>query len=284
MSKIKFRVLLLMLAVFAVGSQAWAEVALTTAFDNSIFRGYVSYHFDSDKNGFLSDEEISNAVSIDLRTWPSVEAINTLQGIEFLISLRELKTGRTNLAKADLSKNTELMSLDINANIYDSLKLDISSTSIISLDISAENPTITAKNCNALRYILLRSGCYGLDVEGCTNLKTITTRYRYTSSYGSTYESHGYLYYTLNVKGCTSLETVDIGYGYNIARPDFSDCTNLKTLILGRKENDGTGKGYLSSSVTFLDLTNCSQLEKLFVSYLYSSAKLNAFMVKSKNS
>ena len=269
MKKIKFRVLLLMLAVFAVGSQAWADVALTTAFDNSIFRGYISYKFDTNKDGSLSDEEISKAVSIDLSVWPNVEAINTLQGIEYLTSLRELKTGRTNLAKADLSKNTELMSLDIDANIYNSIALDISNTSIISLDIGADQPTITAKNCKTLRYVCLRTYCYGLDVEGCTALKTITTRYINNSGR----ENYGALYYSLNVTGCTALETVDITYGWYIGSPsygeapDFSDCTNLKTLILGRKNSDGTGDGFLYSGVTFLDLTNCSELEKLFVSY-----------------
>ncbi len=256
-------VLLLVLAVCAVGSQAWADVALTTAFDNSIFRGYISYNFDTNKDGSLSDAEISNAVSIDLSVWPNVEAINTLQGIEYLTALRELRTGRTNLAKADLSKNTELMSLDINANIYSSLALDISNTSIISLDISAEYPTITATNCEALRYVCLQSICKGLNVEGCTALKTITTR---TTSNG--YKVYGYLKGSLNVTGCTALESVDIASPSSSMRIlGFTDCTNLKTLILGE-----TGTGYLYSDVTFLDLTNCSKLETLFVSYNYLAA------------
>lgn len=94
--------------------------------------------------------------------------------------------------------------------------------------------------------------------KGCYNLETFRARFsnleldftNYTKLY-SIYSEESLS--SLIVKGCNSLEMVELDGNFETLMLDFSDCTNLKTLILR------------DIKLTELNLTNVNKLEKLVV-------------------
>ncbi len=126
-----------------------------TNFPDVHFRAYVSEKCDTDKNGYLSDEEIANVTQIEVGSL----AIADLTGIEHFTALERLKCPYNQLTSLDVSKNTALTMLDCYGNKLTSLNVGSNtalaylychSNQLTSLDVSS-NPALTELHCYSNR-------------------------------------------------------------------------------------------------------------------------------------
>ena len=142
-------------AIPAIPVAAASGVSIdNTTFPDYYFRSYVSSHFDTDHNDFLSAAEIKAAEYVYVEN----EYISDLKGIEYLTSLRSLSCDSNYLSSLDLSHNYELRDLSCANNELTELMLygcpnldhlscwgnnietlDISGTEL--LDYYGENPS-----------------------------------------------------------------------------------------------------------------------------------------------
>ena len=105
-------------------------------FPDQIFRNYVANEFDKDKNGKLSDNEITRVISINV----DEKGIKSLKGIEYFTTLRSLECGSNQLTELDISKNIALNELQCDFNQL--TELDISkNTALHSLDCGVNQLT-----------------------------------------------------------------------------------------------------------------------------------------------
>ena len=82
-----------------------SDIAINAAnFPDDSFRAYVSENCDTDKDGFLSDSEISATTKITA----GVSGIKTLKGIEFFTELTYLVCDQNEISELDLSGNEKL--------------------------------------------------------------------------------------------------------------------------------------------------------------------------------
>ena len=106
---------LLLVCICAV---SFADVAIDgRTFPDTNFRTYVKENFDTDKNGILSDAEIS-AITVIMCTQKN---ISSLKGIEHFPELKELEVYGNQLTSVDVSKNTKLTYLHLQWNNLSSL-------------------------------------------------------------------------------------------------------------------------------------------------------------------
>ena len=111
-----------------------AEEAATTSngipidpahFPDTTFRGYVLETIDTNKDEWLSEDEIKQTKTVDVR----YSDITSLQGIEYFTYLEELDCGYNKITALDLSKNTLLEYLDCEGNeLY---ALDVSKNTLL---------------------------------------------------------------------------------------------------------------------------------------------------------
>ena len=118
-------------------------------FPDAIFRKYVSDNCDTNKNGYLSRDEIAKNTSINVYN----NGISDLKGIEYFAALTELDCSYNKLTSLDVSKCSALEYLACDNN------------KLTSLDVS---------NCTALKELY----CYNnkltsLDVGKCTALEML---------------------------------------------------------------------------------------------------------------
>lgn len=100
-------------------------------FPDEVFRDYVVRNFDTNSDGFLSRDEIKEALIVDVSF---NKQITSLQGIEILSSLERLVIYNTNIKELPIFSNIFLKYLDCsNTEIKE---LDISHTSLVYLDCS----------------------------------------------------------------------------------------------------------------------------------------------------
>ena len=204
-------------------------------FPDSVFRKYVSDHFDTNRDGKLNEEEIKNATVIELED----DDVCDFTGIEYLVWLETLDCDHSGgLVVLDVRKNTNLKTIDCHdcrtiEQLYvgenDNLdNLWCKGNAIKSLDVSG-CPNLTLLNCrkNELDFLNV-SGCAKLDYLDCgTNLLT-----------------------TIDISTCTALTSLLCG-GNNLVSLDVSKCTKL--IELGCAEN----------SIASLNVDYCPELEKL---------------------
>ena len=182
------------------------------------FREYVSYHFDTDKNGSLSREEIASVTEIRYYGYSGLDSVTSLKGIEFFTSLERLTLDDFSLLTSlDLSKNQALTSLSI------------SDTALKSL-ILGNNPKLTYINCS-------RNQLTTLDVSGLANLKTIycsnNSLTKLNVSKNKELENlfcSGNSLSTLDVSNNTKLRWLDVS-GNTLTKIDVTKCTSLYALF-----------------------------------------------------
>lgn len=87
-------------------------VEIASHFPDKIFREYISSHFDSDKDGILSVDEIKNISSIDVTSM----GITSLEGVGYLKALGFLVCDNNQLTSLDLSENICLYFLQCQNN------------------------------------------------------------------------------------------------------------------------------------------------------------------------
>ena len=185
--------LLALVAFYAVGAKA--DVAINaTNFPDGNFRTYVSSNCDTDKDTYLSDDEIAAVTEIDV----SRKSIASLKGIEYFTALTWLNCRNNQLASLDVSKNTALCHLYCYNN------------QLTSLDLS-KNVELTYLGCDVNQLT-------ALDVSKNTAL-------RFLSCSGTQLTS-------LDVSKNTALEGLYCG-GNQLTSLDVSKNTTLTSLSCG---------------------------------------------------
>lgn len=129
-------------------------------FPDTAFRNYISSSFDTDRNGYLSDDEIAAVTVIDFIPADSAQTrgrsgntnsfktpgpVKSLDGISFFTELRTLYCAGHRLTALDISRNTKLQKLYCDGNQITSLdpgnnrelkSLSCTGNPLIELDIS----------------------------------------------------------------------------------------------------------------------------------------------------
>lgn len=109
-------------------------ITADSGFADPVFQKWISENIDTDRNGLLSDEEISMCTEISI---PSM-SVDSLEGIEYFYNLKTLDCSDNELLFLDVSANTVLKSLNCSHNNL--LSLDLSSCKKLKdLDISFNN-------------------------------------------------------------------------------------------------------------------------------------------------
>lgn len=133
-------------------------------FPDEVFREYVMTNFDTDGNGYLSQEECETVTEIDVRRALWVNgSIASLKGIENFSKLITLRCDNSELTELDVSLNTALSYLERNSNLLTSLDvsnnlelkhLNCGGTQITSLDVR-NNTALTYLDCGFTPITLL---------------------------------------------------------------------------------------------------------------------------------
>lgn len=111
------------------------EVPITEgAFPDAVFRAYVSNEFDTNKDGYLSQNEINKVTAIDV----SEMNISSLVGISCFTALEDLCCYENNLAYLDISNNSKLTYLYCADNPMNTL--DISNNPKLIAALKTEGP------------------------------------------------------------------------------------------------------------------------------------------------
>ena len=92
-------------------------------FPDATFREYVRDNYDLDGNGSLDDFEIREITKLDIYGPNMDQKLTTLQGIEYLTSLKELYCASNSFTSLDLSKNTALEIVHCEYNQMTSLNM-----------------------------------------------------------------------------------------------------------------------------------------------------------------
>ncbi|MDE7302991.1 MAG: hypothetical protein K2N60_06700 [Oscillospiraceae bacterium] len=197
----------------------------STNFPDPKFLVYVADNFDKDKNGTLSDEEISKATYINV----SALGISTLKGIENFTELKTLYCDSNIITSIDLSKNTALTVLSCHNNKLSSINvrnnaalitLNCGYNNITSLDLS-NNMSLVRLHCYDNRLTSLdvsehkylthlmcdHNSLTSLNVSGCTSLKQIICLYNKLKS--------------LDISSNTALEQLWCSYNYFSGKSDI---------------------------------------------------------------
>lgn len=140
-------------------------------FPDAIFRTYVSENCDTDKNGSLSDKEITHVTYIDV-----VETgVSNLKGVEYFTAITRLVCYDNQLTILDVSKNTALKTLWCNNNQLTTLDLS-KNTALEDLccDINKLTALDLSNNTNLKTLYCGDNQLTVLDVSGCMALKGLS--------------------------------------------------------------------------------------------------------------
>ena len=272
-------------------------------FPDANFRAHIAEFCDTDGDGYLSEEEISEVKVLDI---PSEDICN-LTGIEFFIFLTELACYDNSITRLDVSGLKDLKYLDCACNSLTELDLTECSSleylaaggnQLTSLNVSGlgklewiegasgSHLFIDASNCDSLKRITA-DGCVSLDISGCNSIEDLSSIYidgelesldiSNNSSITSLEitDSEGGIWALQHLKAdnLTNLVSVDMySFGRNLLTVSFENCNHLERFFAR-----GIIKGALSfkgctsltsfkcyySGVESIDLLGCTRLQYL---------------------
>lgn len=113
------------------------DISDTEIFPDDMFRSLIGTQYDTNHDGYLSDEEIAAVTRITIRD----AGVTSLKGIEQFTSLKELECQGNSLSSLDLSKNQALELLDCGGNQLTSL--DLSQNKILT-ELSCRDNQLTS--------------------------------------------------------------------------------------------------------------------------------------------
>ncbi|MCH4160486.1 MAG: hypothetical protein LKF41_01575 [Bifidobacterium sp.] len=164
--------------VAPAASAATSDVAVNESnFPDAVFRGYVSEHFDTDTNGSLTADEISNAQSIHVSEYlDDSQKFHSVQGIEYFTELTNLFIPGAYVSELDVSHNPQLVEVNVYKNQLNGLDLS-QNPKVETLNIS-DNPIVALKAANSIANLTTSgwktaSGVFG--VEGTFDLATFVS-------------------------------------------------------------------------------------------------------------
>ena len=173
----KFIGVLLCLLFVCLVTIALADVEINVVnFPDDLFREYIR-QFDTNNNGILSDDELSEVKVIDCHSVSLDDpGVTTFKGIEFFTKLWKLECyNDTSLKELDVSKNTELTELVCDCT-YSLSSLDVShNTKLERLDANYNQLTsLDVSHNTALKKLYLtRNQITSLDVSNNTLLESL---------------------------------------------------------------------------------------------------------------
>lgn len=232
------------------------EIAVDAVnFPDPAFRAYVTENIDTDRSGWLTDEECLAVTSI---VCPN-QQIASLQGIQFFPELSYMKAGGNMLTgDLDLTANSRLSFVDLSRNQLNNVILtDL--TSLTTLILSGNDTGWSAPDLStnlALEYLDCRGcdGMEGLILSANTALTTLDCSWNQIEA--------------LDLSANTALQTLDCSHN-NLTSLDLSANTQLQqlscsdnvltTLTLGDQDKLFTLACY-GNSLARLDLTGCPKL------------------------
>ena len=163
MKRFRFMVMLLAVMLLAMCGEVWADVAINaTNFPDEAFRNYISNRCDTDKNGNLSDSEISSLAVINTFT---LGVISSLKGIEYFTPLQGLRCDGNRLTELDVSKNTALT------------RINCADNQLTTLDLS-KNTALTELYCQDNKFTTL-------DLSNNKNLRALYCDFGIATSQGT---------------------------------------------------------------------------------------------------
>ena len=174
-------------------------------FPDDLFRQYVLDKFDISKDGYLSDQEINAAKTINVG---NKNTITTLKGIEFFTELTDLSCFGNKLTSLDLNNLTKLKYLSCGNN------------DITSLDLSANKEL---KNLE----------CYGnelkkLDLKNNTKLISLSAS---TNKISTIDVSMLTLLEKINI-GSNAIRSVDLSYNLRLKDIDIGSVNDMSSIDL----------------------------------------------------
>lgn len=196
---------------------AASGVAINSSnFPDSTFRSKVN-NFDSNRDGYLSQDEAKNVTSIDV----SQLRLSSLKGIEYFTELTSLDCSYNYITELDLSKNTKLVKVRADNNKYTSL--DASAlTELQELNTGGYScQTVNVKNCTKLESFAAGAAITEIDLSNNKSLKSLTI--------GGSLNS-------LDLSNNTKLRSLYLGTK-NLKVIDVRYCTDLKSLTASGAEN-----------------------------------------------
>ena len=140
-----------------------------TSFPDASFRNWLAGHCKWANDGLLTQKEIEGVTSLEVRS-----RVKSLKGIELFPYLTSLKALDCNLEEVDVSKNTELVYLDLNENKLKSIDLS-NNTKLESLYLRENQLTAIdlSKNTELKEVYLENNRLTSLDLTGLKKLANV---------------------------------------------------------------------------------------------------------------
>lgn len=243
--------------VYSFAADGDVEINETNFPDESV--RYVVKKADKDKNSVLSKEEIAAVTSMSFSSYPAPLADMT--GLEHFTNVETLSISSTSMAEIDCSifpklttlkcgSNSSIKKLDISKNT-ELVTLDCSGDKIEALDLSNNTKLETAKvNSNNLSVLTLGDNtnlkelnCYNnklteLNVSNCTALENLTCSDNMLVNLDLTnntelkelYVNNNYTLESLNVTKCTKLTHIDTSYTKAMKELDLRNNSALEDI------------------------------------------------------
>ena len=203
-------------------------------FPDETFRSYVKENFDSDDDGYLSDEEINHVDSLNLYA----DDCRNIEGAEIFKNLEYLDVSYTNIQTIDRKILIGLNTLDAQGTQIESIDLSLcKKLSIVRLSECLNLQKVNLSGCEQLTEASLYS---------CKNLKDINL----TGSKERLEE--------LNLGACTNLKDVDLTGSKELKYLRLDGCEHMRDIDVETLKNQ-TSKmislGLNATSESMVDLT-----------------------------
>lgn len=221
-------------------------------FPDELFRRYVSYKIDANKDSKVSKTEIENTTKIDVSGYQGFSSIASLKGIEYFTELKELICSDTRLSELNVSNCTKLEWLNCTASAL--TKLDVNGCIALSSLFCERNQLLSldVSDCIALHDLY----CSGNQLTSLNLKNNLNLIWLYCGDNQLT---------VLNVYNPSVIRCE----GNQLSNLDVSDCIDLSSLrcddnqLTSLNLKNNVDLYYLScqnNKIMTLDLSNCSNL------------------------
>ena len=233
-----------------IGSVYAADgVDIASTFTDSTFRKYVSENFDTDGNGYLSDDEIAAVKTVDVSKGVD-SAISSLKGIDIFSNLMYLDCNRTGVKNLDIQGLTNLTYIDVSGNNMSSMTLPVKADNLVYLDVSSNFITSLTSLADYDNLTYLNANNTNLSSIAVDNMKNLGV----LGVSGTTISS-------LDLSANTKLTALYCQSMSSLSALDVSDHTALKLI-----QCDSAAEK-VRTSLTKLDVSGDTALETLDCSF-----------------
>ena len=203
-------------------------------FKDQNFHKYLVDNFDSDKDGNLSDKEISAIKEIDC----SKLGISSLEGVNLIKNLTSLICSGNNLTSIDISSNTALITFECDSNKLSSIDV---SKNVLLETLNCSNNMIKSLNLSSninLKHLICNENSIG-DLILSTNKKLETLLCQDNVLSVLLYLNNNSSLKTVNCKNNSRLRIIYLQTGTVVGSIQYDDTAELR--YLGESEGGGGG-------------------------------------------